>query len=121
MTNVKALAGGIISVILALIIIITIVGSTTDDVQTASESINIVGQCSSAGCFYNATATGSSQFLCANGTTAAAEPADSTVSCSTPTNTPLNGLFASDGIVILIFLAASLIAVIGIAFYKAKD
>ena len=59
--------------IVGLIIVMTLVGETIDDVQAAGNTVNATGA-------------------------------------------PLSGLFAGDGVAVLLFVAGALIAVIGLAF-----
>jgi len=117
MDFIKTMLAGIIFLIIA----VTVIGTLAGTVDDASEGITQDARCTAAGCFFNASVVGNRTVACTQGNATAS---DNTVCTSSNTNTayPLEGLFNTGGVVILLFIAAGLIVVVGVAFnmYKKK-
>ena len=111
MDFIKTMLAGIIFLVIA----VTVIGTLAGTVDDTSDDITQDQRCEAAGCLFNATGTPS---LCQwNATNSSACPTDSANSAY-----PLEGLFDTGGVVILLFIAAGLIVVVGVAFnmYKKK-
>ena len=106
---------GIITGIVFLIIAVTLIGSTASTVDDNSEAMTIDARCEAAGCVYDSLIDAGTR--CRNGSGV------SNVSCAVAdTNVvyPLEGLFNTGGVIILLFIAGGLIVIVGIAFIKLK-
>lgn len=106
--EIKGKVSLIIGVIVALVVLVTVLGSTASTVNTAGAQTNQSNRCAAAGCVYNATGTPSlCQVSAASGAACATTSANNAL--------PLEGLFNSGGIIVLLFIAAGLILAIGVA------
>jgi hypothetical protein len=114
---------GISAVILAIVaisIVLGVIGNTAATVNNAADDITQDARCADAGCFYNA----SSRFgnLCQLNNASQSGENDTCAGANTNKSYPLEGLFNTGGIVILLFIAAALIVSVGLLMnmYKKK-
>lgn len=107
MVNLKAAVAALMSLIIVLVVVITAIGETTDDVKSAGNSINQSEQCAAAGCTYNGSYSDTAQRCRLAG--------DDTSGCATGSHeVTLSGFYEGDGIVLLVWLGVALLAVIGL-------
>lgn len=116
MVDAKGIAIGVVLVIVTLTIIFSIVGSSGDEITGAADSVSDPNNCTES---LDSTGTAMTYNItsdkCYNST------GDETFS-PTKYDLPLAGLFSSNGVVLLVFMAAILIFVIliGISWFKGK-
>ena len=112
---------GIIVAIVAIIIAVTIVGSTASVVDDAAEDITQDSRCGAAGCFWNES-RGVGDTL-GDYDCSANNVSNDNNSCATVLTQgayPLEGLFNTGGIVILMFLGAAIVLLSSLAWIKLK-
>jgi len=114
--NAKAKIMAVILLIVALIVVMQIIGSTSNDLDDAGDSITDANGCVN---FNDAAGTPSvfntTDRLCHN----SSGVADARIGDQT-TTLPLNNLFASGGIVFLIFMAGVLLMLIIVSIKAVK-
>jgi hypothetical protein len=111
--EIKSMTKVLIMGIIALVLIVTIIGTTASTVDNASDDITQDQRCGAVGCFWNSTNS-----LCYYGNVST-----STTACDTNTanqSYPLESLFNTGGIVTLLFIALGLIVTVGIALKSFK-
>jgi len=107
----------IIAIIVGVLIIVTTIGVTASLVDDGSEAVTQDARCSAAGCFWNATRT-------IEDCTATNTSISDITKCGTDSaNKAYTGesLFNTGGIVILAFIGAALIALVGMIWFKVKN
>ena len=111
MASLKIMLTSIIIIIIGLVVVMNVAGETVDDINTAGNSIAPETQCGTNSCFWNSSRT----IDCtANNVTSG-----DTTGCAIQ-DAPLGGLFATNGIVTLLFMAGLLILIVGTVFLIGK-
>ena len=112
---------GIIVAIVAIIIAVTVVGSTASIVDDGAEAITQDARCEAAGCFWNESrgvADVNGDYDCS-----AYNVSNDNNTCTvahTGIAYPLEGLFNTGGIVVLMFLGAAIVLLSSLAWIKLK-
>ena len=112
MASLKIMLTSIIIIIVGLVVVMNVAGETVDDINTAGASIGAEAQCGDQGGFWNSSRT----IDCtANNVTGG-----DTTPLTGFNEAPLSGLFASNGVVTLLFMAGLLILIVGTVFLIGK-
>lgn len=104
--KIESILTGVVMVIVAVVILTTVIGQTTDDVQEAGAVMNDSNLCANNGCVWNASNT-----LCyATSNFSAAACANSKATM----RVPLSGLFNSTGVLPLVFLGLAFVGLLAL-------
>jgi hypothetical protein len=115
MVDVKKVAVGVILLVVFVILIFQLVGNSAGDLTSAAESITDANNCSDGTDSTGATFTyNQSSKFCVNST-------DDKVYLAGQIDLPLNTLFGSGGILMLIFMAVILIIAVMTVIKGMKD
>ena len=113
MADIKKMTSMFILGLVAIVIMVTLLGSTISVVDNEASKVTPEGICSHTyGCFWNSSLT----YDCANSSTT------QTINCTSgqPPVYAGNGLFATGGLITMLVIFGALITVVGLAFLKFK-